>query len=110
MMSSTQQDVSPLELRLGIVQQADVATRFRARAVARRHEEIDLQGAIDLADQVAQEDERPLEEPEHQQIAVRIGGGDLTTELRDARGDGVGVEDDARERLPARPVRSRFPG
>ena len=77
------------QFRFRIVEQAHHAAADRRVAVARRHEEIDLQRSLDGADEVAQEDEAALEQPEHEQLPVRIGGGDLRPQLPDARLDGV---------------------
>ena len=67
-----QQNVLSLELGLRIVQQADVAAGLGRVAVARRHQEIDLQRPTDLAHQVTEKYKAPLQEPEHEQLAVGI--------------------------------------
>ena len=67
-----EQDVLSLELGLRIVHQSYVAARHHRVAVARRDEEIDLQRPMDLAHEVAQEDEASLQQPEHEQVAVGI--------------------------------------
>src|SRR2546422_4620001 len=51
-------------LRLRVVHQSHVAARYRALAVARCDEEIQLQRPLDPPDQIAQEDEAALQEPE----------------------------------------------
>src|SRR5712691_973813 len=98
------------QLRLWIVQQPDAAARDGVVAVARRDEEVDLQRPVDAPHQVAEEDEAPLEQPEHQQLALGIGGRDLAAELRDPAGDRLLVEHHAGQLAPARlPTEARRP-
>ena len=95
-----EEDVLPLELRLGVVHQVHLARRHRRVAVTRRDEEVDLERAFDLPDEVRQEDEAPLQEAEHQQVTVRIGGGDLLAQLAHATRDRRLVEGDSLDGAP----------
>ena len=77
-----EQDVLALELGFRIIHQPDVPARHRRVAVARGDEEIDLQRPPDLAHEVAQKDKASLQQPEHQQLAVRIARRDLLARAR----------------------------
>ena len=103
-----QQDVLSLELGFRIVHQPDVATRDRRVTIARRDQKVDVQRPIDLADQVAQKDEAPLQQPQHQQITVRIRLGDLRAELPHSRRDLRRIIDDAAQRSSLEPRISRW--
>ena len=72
-----QEDMFALEPGFRVVEQADRPAGHLAVAVGAGHQEIDLDRPLDLPDQVAQEDEASLEQPEDQQLAVGIGLGDL---------------------------------
>src|SRR6185503_10064833 len=82
-----EQDVLPLQLRLRIIHQPDVAARYGALAVARGDNEVDLQGAVDLSNEIAEKNEAALQQAQHQQFTVRIGGGDLLAQLIHPLGD-----------------------
>src|SRR2546422_11645404 len=88
-------------LRLRVVHQSHVAARHRALAVARCNEEIHLQRPLDPSDQIAQEDEAALQEPEDEQITIGIRVGDLTAQLAHPLGDRLLIEDDALELTPS---------
>src|SRR5437879_13577583 len=64
-----QQDVLTPQLRFRIVQQPHVAARNRIAAIARGHQEVYLERPLDAAHEVAQENETPLEEAEHEELA-----------------------------------------
>src|SRR2546426_890141 len=102
-----QQDMFTPELRLRIVQQPHVAARNRGRAITGGDQEIHLQRAVEAPHQIAQEDEAPLEQPEHEQLAVGIGRRDLTTQLGDTPRDRVLVENNACELTTARLLQAR---
>src|SRR2546428_460405 len=105
-----QQDMLTPQLRLRIVQQPDAAARNRVAAVACRDEEVDLQRSVDAPHQVAEEDEAPLEQPEHEQLAVGVGGRDVAAELRDPARDRLLVEHHAGQLAPAcLPTEARRP-
>ncbi len=92
-----QEDMFPRKLGFGVVQQPNVAARRRALAIARGHEEIDLQRPIEPPHQVAQEDEAPLEQAEDQEVSLRVGGSNLRSQLSYPPRDRFGVEHDPRE-------------
>src|ERR1051325_6222714 len=96
-----QQDVLPPQLRFRIVQQPHVPTRHRIGAVARGYQEVHLERPLDAAYEVAQEDETPFEEAEHEELTIGIRCGDLLTQLADAARDRRFVEDDLLELTPA---------
>src|SRR2546426_3799108 len=102
-----QEDMLTPQLGLRIVQQAHVPARDRIVAVARRHQEVHLEGPLDAPHEIAQEDETSLEETEHQQLTVGVGRGDLLAELADPARDRLLVEDDPLELTPARLLEAR---
>ena len=78
-----QQNMFALQPGLRLVQEPDVAAGDLGVAVGGRHQEIHLDRSLDGPNQVAQEDEASLEQSQHEQVAVRIRGGDLRPELPD---------------------------
>src|SRR5688500_2756925 len=68
-----EQNVLAFQCRLRIVHQPYASARHHRVAVTRRDQKIYLQGTTDLAHEVTQEDEAPLEQTEHEQVAVWIG-------------------------------------
>src|SRR2546430_912883 len=98
------------ELGLRIVQQPYVTARDRGGAVARGDQEIHLQRTLETPHEIAQKDEAPLEQPQHDQLAVGIGRRDLAAQLPHAPRDRLLVEDDAGELTPARLPGARCPG
>src|SRR2546429_9772066 len=95
------------ELGLRIVQHPDVTTRDGSGAVARGDQEIHLQRALETPHQIAQKDEAPLEQPEHDQLALGVGRRDLAAQLPHPPRDGLLIEDDAAELTPARLLKTR---
>src|SRR5437667_47593 len=102
-----QQNMLTPELRLRIVQHPPVTARDRGGAVARGDQEIHLQRAVETPHQIAQKDEAPLEQPEHDQLALRVGRRDLAAQLPHPPRDGLLIEDDAGELTPARLLETR---
>ena len=49
---------------------------------ANKDEEIDLERARDIADEITQENEASLQQTEYQQVAVGIGSGDISVTIR----------------------------
>src|SRR5438552_9611348 len=97
-----QQDVFPLEPGLRIVHQVYGSGGDHTIAITRRHEKIDLERASDLPHEIAQEYEASFEQTQHQKIAVRISGGDLSAELGDALRDRSFVEGDSFDGSPGK--------
>ena len=99
-----------LELGFRIVEQPDGAAGDLPVAIRAGHQEIDLHRPLDLPDQVAQEDEAPLEEAQDQQFPVGVGGGDLGPEFGHAGADLVLVEHHRLHRRPPVPRRATSRG
>ena len=98
-----------LEGRRGVVEQTHVSGRGGALAVAGGDQEVDVQREGDLAHEVGEEDERSLEQPDHQQaILGGVGPGDLLGERTHSRLHLLGAEHHAPEPAPPEPaVRGR---
>jgi hypothetical protein len=68
----------------------------------------DLQGACNVAHEVAQEDEAALEQPQHQEVAFGVGRRDGRAKLLNALRDVGRIESDALDGAPVEPrIRGR---
>src|SRR5215208_740056 len=90
-----QQNILPFQPCFGVVNEVDGSTRYSSITVARCYQEIDLKWTSDLPHEVTEKDEASFEQSQHQKIAVRIGGGDLSAELSDSPRDSGLVERDS---------------
>src|SRR5688572_81430 len=100
-----EQNVLAFQCRLRIIHQSYASARHRRVAVSRRDQNIYLQLTTDLAHEVAQEDEAPLEQTEREQVAIRVRVRDLAAKLAHTGRDLVGVQ---RNPLDRPPVQARI--
>ena len=78
------QHVAVGEVEVEVLHDADDAARARGRPVGRHRHEVELDGQVDRAGEVAHEHERALEDADEQRRTAGVVGGDLLAELGDA--------------------------
>ena len=94
-MSSTMMHVATAEIEVEVLDDPDDAARSRGGAVRRHRHEVELDGQVDRAGQVAHEHERALEHADEQRRPVGVVGGDLLAELVDATAQLVFADHDS---------------
>ena len=101
--------MAPLYRRRRIVQELHVSRGRRPRSVAGCHDEVDMQRPVDVADQVAEKDERSLEQAQDQHVVIgRVVPGDLAGHFANATLDVLCAEHDALEFPAARSCQQAF--
>src|SRR5687767_13386576 len=99
-----EQDVFTGHVGFRVVKEPDHPAGNLLGAVGARYQEIHLERTLDLPDQVAQKDEAPLEEAEHEELTLGISRADLPPQLRHLAGDGGLVVHDGPDPLAAGPA------
>jgi hypothetical protein len=84
-------DVAPVQLDVEILQEPDAVIVL---AVAGQLEEVEMVENRDCAREVADERDAALQRADEQRLPPRVVGGELRTDLADARTDLVRVEED----------------
>src|SRR5690606_3198721 len=97
------QYVPILQPRFRIVDQLHRSTGDGGVTVAGSYEEVYLKRPVNGAHKVTEKYEAPLEEAEHEQIAVRIGGRNFRAEFAHATRYRLLIEDDAFQGVAAQP-------
>ena len=92
----------PLQFRFRIVEKTHHPGRLHRVAIGRGDEKIDLQGACDVAHEIAEENKTAFQQSQHEQITVRIGRRDLRTQFLYARVDDLRAETVRPRRQPGR--------
>ena len=86
-MSSTSRTWRPARSRSRSLTMRTTPLVLGRAAVGRDRHEVELDGKVDRAGEVAHEHERPLEDPDEQRIAARVVRRDLCTELSHPSGE-----------------------
>ena len=87
-------DVAAFDAGIEIFREPDFAGRRGRGAVTRAGHEVDADLAVHRANQVAEKQERALEDADEMQLAGREVGADFMGECADARGEFVLIDED----------------
>src|SRR5215217_2440972 len=104
------QDVAALERGVEVLEDPHDAGGVRRGAVGGDGHEVDLARDLDLAHQVAEEEDGALEDADQEQVLVRVVAGDLGAELADAVLQVVGLDDDLADGFVAQHGRAVYGG
>ena len=86
--------VAAFDAGIEVLREADFAGRRGRGAVTRAGHEVDADLAVHRANQVAEEQERALEDADEMQLAAREVGADFLGQRADPRGEFVLIDED----------------